>query len=112
MTIRRPFLALAALSLAAGASPAGARIELGAPAAEADVTIGCMFPMTGRSAIYGKDSVGASGWRSSGSPPRAARGRTPRLRVLVDDYGSKVSNAVRLAEDYIRRDRAASSAAW
>ena len=30
----------------------------GRRAAEADVTVGCMFPMTGRSAIYGRDSVG------------------------------------------------------
>ncbi len=106
VTIRGPFLALAALSLAAGASPAGARIELGASAAEADVTIGCMFPMTGRSAIYGKDSVGGIRVALERVAAESGRGRTPRLRVLVDDYGSKASNAVRLAEDYIRRDRA------
>ena len=97
MTTLRPLLALAALALAAGASPAGARIELGSPAAEADVTVGCMFPMTGRSAIYGKDSVGGIRVALERIAAEVGRGPTPRLRIIVDDYGSKASNAVRLA---------------
>jgi branched-chain amino acid transport system substrate-binding protein len=101
----RPLLALATLAVVAGASPAQARLELGASAAEADVTIGCMFPMTGRSSIYGKDSVGGIRVALERIAAEGGRGRAPRLRVLVDDSGSKASNAVRLAEDYIRRDR-------
>lgn len=82
-----------------------ARVELGAPAGEAEVTVGCMFPMTGRSAIYGRDSVG--GIRVALERLAAEHGRgAPRLRVLVEDDRSKASYAVRLAEDYIRRDRA------
>jgi branched-chain amino acid transport system substrate-binding protein len=95
----------AALTPLAWATPAAARVELGAPAASADVTIGCMFPMTGRSAIYGKDSVG--GIRVALERLSAQYGSSaPRLRVLVDDDRSKASYAVRLAEDYIRRDHA------
>ncbi len=96
-------VALAAL-FASRAAGAPARIELGAAAAEADVTVGCMFPMTGRSAIYGRDSVG--GIRVALERLRAGGGRTPRIRVLVDDSRSKAAYAVRLAEDYVRRENA------
>jgi len=98
-------LAAVTLAFAAAASPAGARVELGATAEEAEVTVGCMFPMSGRSAIYGKDSVGGIRVALERIAAETGPGRPPRLRVIVEDYGSKVSNAVRLAEDYIRRDR-------
>ncbi len=99
----RAVLGIAALAIAHDTS---ARVELGASAAEADVTVGCMFPMTGRSAIYGKDSVGGIRVALERVAASTGPGRAPRLRVLVDDYGSKASNAIRLAEDYIRRDHA------
>jgi branched-chain amino acid transport system substrate-binding protein len=98
----RVALAVAATLAAPGAQ---ARIELGAPAAQADVTIGCMFPMTGRSAIYGRDSVGGirvALERLAQSTP----GRAPRLRILVDDDRSKAAHAVQLARDYVRLDGA------
>jgi branched-chain amino acid transport system substrate-binding protein len=101
----RRCVGVAALLLA-WASRASARIELGADAASADVTVGCMFPMTGRSAIYGKDSVGGIRVALERLATQGEPGRTPRIRVLVDDYRSKASYAVRLAEDYIRRDGA------
>lgn len=40
-----------------GASAWAARVELGASADTAELTVGCMFPMTGRAASYGQDSV-------------------------------------------------------
>ncbi len=95
--VAAPFLACPGL--------AAARVELGAKAGEADVTIGCMFPMTGRSAIYGRDSIG--GIRVALAHIAAEQGgAAPRLRVLVDDDHSKASYAVRLAENYIRHDGA------
>jgi branched-chain amino acid transport system substrate-binding protein len=96
--------ALAALAVAWPASAATSRVELGAAAGEADVTVGCMFPMTGRSAIYGKDSVG--GIRVALERLRAQGAHAPRVRVLVDDSRSKAAYAVRLAEDYVRREKA------
>lgn len=95
-----------ALAAALGPAPARARIELGASAAEADVTIGCMFPMTGRSAIYGRDSVGGIRVALERLAQQPAAGRRPRLRILVDDDRSKASHAVQLAADYLRRDGA------
>ena len=94
-----------ALALVAWCGTTSARVELGASRADADVTVGCMFPMTGRSGIYGRDSVG--GIRVA--LERLAREetkRTPRIRVVIEDYRSKVSYAVRIAEDFVRRDRA------
>jgi branched-chain amino acid transport system substrate-binding protein len=101
-----PLLLAAAMAAAAPAAPAWARIELGASAAEADVTIGCMFPMTGRSANYGRDSVGGIRVALERLAQRASPGRRPRLRILVEDDRSKAAHAVQLAEDYIRRDGA------
>ena len=97
---------LVAAAAAGFSFPSAARIELGAPASAADVTVGCMFPMTGRSAIYGKDSVGGIRVALERIAAEEGRGRPPRLRVIVEDYGSKVSNALRLADDYIEKDRA------
>lgn len=97
---------LAMASAAALPVLAGARFELGAPAGEADVTIGCMFPMTGRSAIYGRDSVGGIRVALERLAQRATAGRGVRLRVLVEDDRSKAAHAVQLAQDYLRRDGA------
>jgi len=106
MTSPRPLAAAAcAACIALWAAPGAARVELGAPAGTADVVVGCMFPMTGRSAIYGKDSVGGIRVALQHLAGEQGASRAPRLRVLVDDYRSKVSIAIRVAEDYLRRDR-------
>ncbi|WP_211309587.1 ABC transporter substrate-binding protein [Thauera aromatica] len=98
---RRVLPVLAALVLS---TPAAARVEVGSAAAEAEVTVGCMFPMTGRAAIYGRDSI--AGIRLALADLAAQDASTPRLRVLVEDTRSKASYAVRIAEDFIARDQA------
>ncbi|MBI1206509.1 MAG: ABC transporter substrate-binding protein [Azospirillum sp.] len=80
-----------------------ARIELGAAATVADLTVGCLFPMTGRGAIYGRDSVG--GIRVA-LADLAREDQAPRLRIVVDDDHSKTSYALHLADDFIRHDGA------
>jgi branched-chain amino acid transport system substrate-binding protein len=97
-------LALACAAALPGS--ASARVELGASAAEADVTIGCMFPMTGRSAIYGRDSVGGIRVALERLAQRATPGRRLRLRILVEDDRSKAAHAVQLAQDFVRQDGA------
>lgn len=96
---------LAATLVAATMLPAAAeaRIELGAGAAEAQVTIGCMYPMSGRAAIYGRDSV--AGIKLALADLKTA-GRAPKLRVIVEDDRSKAAYAVRIAEDFVRQDKA------
>lgn len=105
---------IAALTLAAVSTPLHAfmpaatgsvvgRVELGASADEADATVACMYPMTGRSASYGRDSIVAI---QLALRELAAEADTPRLRVIVDDSRSKASFAVRMATDFIEQDNA------
>lgn len=96
--------ALPLLAMLAMSSQAVARVEVGAGPAEADATVGCMFPMTGRAAIYGRDSI--AGIKLALMDLAAQENGAPKLRVLVDDSRSKASYAVRIAEDFIERDKA------
>ncbi len=93
---------LAADQNGAAKEPVG-RVELGAPAAEADATVACMYPMTGRPASYGRDSI--AGIRVA-LAELAQQPDSPKLRVIVDDSRSKASFAVRMAEDFIAADQA------
>jgi len=100
-------VAMAGFVVALGASaPAEARIELGASAEEADVTVGCMYPMTGRSAIYGRDSVAGIRLALDALAKGTLGAHPPKLRVIVEDDRSKASFAVRMAEDFVARDHA------
>lgn len=93
-----------AISLAS-AEAFAARFELGATPAEADVTVGCMYPMTGRAAAYGRDSIDGIRVALADLENEAAAGLpVPRLRFIVDDPRSKASYALRLAQDFIERD--------
>lgn len=99
------WLAISPLAIGEGGvatEPVG-RVELGASAAEADVTVACMYPMTGRPASYGRDSI--AGIRVA-LAELAHQPDAPRLRVIVDDSRSKASFAVRMAEDFIEADQA------
>lgn len=96
-----------ALLIAASWWPAAqARIELGAPATQADATVGCMFPLAGRAAIYGRDSIGGMKLALADLAAELGPDKAPRLRILVEDDRSKASFATRIAEDFVRRDRA------
>jgi branched-chain amino acid transport system substrate-binding protein len=95
------------LPLAAGwARPAQARVEMGASAHDAEVTVGCMYPMTGRAAIYGKDSAAGIRLALADLAAGALGPKPPRLRIIVEDDRSKASYAVRIAEDFVRLDKA------
>ena len=83
-------------------TPVG-RVELGAPKDQADATIACMYPMTGRSASYGRDSIVAI---RMALQELARDPQSPDLRVIVDDSRSKASFAVRMAEDFLQNDDA------
>lgn len=95
---------LLALCATVQSSSTWARVEIGAPADKATATIGCMFPMTGRAAIYGRDSI--AGMKLALADLARDGEQAPMLRVLIDDTRSKASYAVRIAEDFIHRDGA------
>lgn len=82
------------------------RFELGASPQEADAVVGCLYPMTGRSATYGRDSIAGIQIALQDLAAEAASGLpAPKLRVIADDPRSKASYAVRLAQDFITRDK-------
>lgn len=94
-----------AAGLLATSNVAQARIELGASAVQADAVVGCMFPLSGRSALYGKDSIGGIKVALADLQAQLGEKNAPRLRVIVEDDRSKVSFAHRIATDYVERDK-------
>lgn len=97
-----PFLRIALCAMFAAAQPALARVELGAPADKADAIVGCMFPMTGRGGLYGRDSVVAIELALAEIGERP--GGRPRLRVLVEDTKSKPSFGIAVAQGFVEKD--------
>lgn len=98
------WLASAALALLATASLSHGE-ELGRPAAEADVTVGCLYPMSGRAGGLGRDSV--YGIRLAlRYLDRQADPDSPRLRVLLGDTKSKLAPAATLARRFIEDESA------
>jgi branched-chain amino acid transport system substrate-binding protein len=83
-----------------------ARVEFGASADVADATVGCMFPLAGRAAIYGRDSIAGMKLALAELEATSPAGSVPRLRVLVEDDRSKASVGTRIADDFITRDKA------
>lgn len=97
---------LALAALLAWPLAAQARIEFGAAPAAADATVGCMFPLAGRAAIYGRDSIAGMKLALADLAAEVPAGSAPRLRILVEDDRSKASVATRIAENFISRDKA------
>lgn len=68
------------------------------------VDIGCLYPMTGRAALYGKDSVAAA--EMAAAEINAAGGAAGRkIRVFFADDQSKPAFASRIARRYIVDDK-------
>ncbi len=83
-----------------------ARVEFGALPGQDDATVGCLFPLAGRAAIYGRDSIAGMKLALAELAAEAPPGKTPKLRILVEDDRSKASVATRIAESFISRDKA------
>ncbi|MCR6632440.1 MAG: ABC transporter substrate-binding protein [Magnetospirillum sp.] len=98
--------AVLASALWFGAGPAWARVEVGADAGSAEVTVGCMYPMSGRAAIYGRDSTAGIRLALADLAAGVLGPKPPKLRVIVEDDRSKAAFAVRMAEDFVRQDKA------
>lgn len=76
-----------------------------AAAGDADeVVVGCLFPMTGRGGLYGRDSVAAMEMAVEEVNAGGGIGGR-RMRVLVEDSKSKPAYAVQIAERFIKRQR-------
>ncbi|EAZ99845.1 ABC transporter substrate-binding protein [Marinobacter sp. ELB17] len=78
---------------------------LGASEDQADITVGCLYPMSGRAGILGRDSV--VGIRLALKYlEQQASADSPRLRILLGDTKSKVSTATTLARRFIEDEGA------
>jgi len=85
--------------------PAFAYTELGAAALDADVTVACLYPLSGRGGRYGQDSV-VGIQLALDYLNQIENGGYPRLRVLIADTKSKASRAVRLTRSLVKKERA------
>ncbi|MGJ9420773.1 ABC transporter substrate-binding protein [Massilia sp. CMS3.1] len=99
--MRKPII-LSLIWAAIGVSaPAHAGVELGASSNQAHVSIGCMYPLAGRAAIYGRDSIAAMRLALADLRTALAPHPVPKLRILVEDDRSKNSVALRIADDFV-----------
>jgi branched-chain amino acid transport system substrate-binding protein len=87
-------------------APSMAEAEaLGATKEQADVTVGCLYPMSGRAGVLGRDSVvgirlALKYLEHQGGPD------SPRLRILLGDTKSKLSTATTLARRFLKDEGA------
>ena len=77
-------------------------LALGASKADAQATVGCLFPMGGRGGIYGQDSV--IGIKLAFEHLKKQPLPYPPIRVLVSDSSSKASKAARQVRNFVRKD--------
>lgn len=86
-------------------APVNSLEALGAPKDTADITVGCLYPMSGRAGVLGRDSV--VGIRLALKFLEQKRSpELPRLRVLLGDTKSKRSTAVTIAERFVHEEGA------
>lgn len=78
-------------------------LTLGATKAQAQASVGCLFPMSGKGGLYGQDSVTgiqlAFEFLNKQQPP------APKIRVIVADSSSKASKATRQVRNFIQREK-------
>ncbi len=83
-------------------------LALGASKQTAQTTVGCLFPMSGRGGLYGRDSVVGIQLafehlqlQQTSHPQQQPQ---PAIRVLVADSSSKASKATRQVRNFVRND--------
>ena len=97
--------ALALALLVAWSAPAGSVESLGAGKDDADITVGCLYPISGRAGVLGRDSVLGIRLALKYLEQRASP-EMPRLRILLGDTKSKRSTGAALAERFITEEGA------
>jgi branched-chain amino acid transport system substrate-binding protein len=89
---------LLALSLPTNA----VELALGASKEQAQTTVGCLFPMSGRGGLYGQDSL--IGIQLAFEHLKGQQQSFSAIRVLVADSSSKASKAVRQVRNFVHND--------
>ncbi|AOY89112.1 ABC transporter substrate-binding protein [Marinobacter salinus] len=101
----RRLMLFSTVYLVAMATPQASAEALGAPKEQADVTVGCLYPMSGRAGVLGRDSVVGIRLALKYLEEQAAPDRA-RLRILLGDTKSKLSTATTLARRFIEDEGA------
>lgn len=94
-----------AIYLLAVSTPQASAEALGASAEQADITVGCLYPMSGRAGVLGRDSVVGIRLALKYLEEQAQPDR-PRLRILLGDTKSKLSTAATLARRFVEDEGA------
>ena len=84
-------------------APAHARIERGADKEEAEVNIGCMFPLSGYGIGFGNDSI--VGIELALEDIAANLPDAPEMRVIIEDTKLKASRTIRHVRDFVKKDK-------
>lgn len=82
---------------------ASARQELGVSAEEADVNVGCLFPLSGYGIRFGNDSAVAI--KIALDDINKNLPDAPKIRVIIEDTKLKASRAIRHVRDYVKKDK-------
>lgn len=101
--LRLPFLWCSLLTLLM-LMPAQANISLGADADEAQVKVGCLYPLSGRGGLYGLDSV--VGIQVALDWLKLQPVDYPRMQIFIADTRSRPSRTTRLAREFVRERNA------
>ncbi len=94
---------LCLLTLVSGKAQAQ-ELTLGASPDEAQSTVGCLFPMSGKGGLYGRDSVTGIKLAFEFLQQQSQK-QYPAIRVIVADSSSKASKATRQVRNFVRRDK-------
>ncbi|MGB0732230.1 MAG: ABC transporter substrate-binding protein [Pontibacterium sp.] len=99
-------ITITSLMLCVLISPTGyaLEVELGASKDDAAITVGCLYPLSGRGGLYGNDS--AVGIQLAFEALARRKQAYPPLRVLIADSRSKGSRAARLVRHFIHNEQA------
>ena len=81
----------------------GAEFSVGASEEDAQETVGCLFPMSGRGGLYGRDSV--AGIQLAFEHIEVQPYQSPPIRVLFSDTSSKASKAARQVRNFVRQNK-------
>ncbi|MDV7341225.1 ABC transporter substrate-binding protein [Terasakiella sp. A23] len=84
-------------------APAHARVERGVGVEEADVNVGCLFPLSGYGIGFGNDSI--IGIELALEDIAKDLPDAPKMRVIIEDTKLKASRTIRHVRDFANQDK-------
>ncbi len=85
--------------------PVQANVQFGYSHEQATVTVGCLYPLSGKGSLYGMDSIVAMKLALKKITKNRLSG-SPKIRIIVRDSKSKMLPAIKIAHTLIQKDNA------